>query len=52
MHGFYRIAAVTPAIVPGDVKYNCQEIVKLCKSAAENGAAVIFLPYLAVTGAS
>ena len=52
MHGFYRIAAVTPAIVPGDVKYNCQEIVKLCKSAAENGAAMIFLPYLAVTGAS
>ncbi len=52
MHGFYRIAAVTPAIVPGDVKYNCQEIVKLCKAAAENGAAVIFLPHLAVTGAS
>ena len=52
MHGFYRIAAVTPAIVPGDVEYNCREIVRLCREAAGNGAALIFLPYLAVTGAS
>ena len=52
MHGFYRIAAITPAIVPGDVKYNCAEIIRLCKEAAENHAAIMFLPRLAVTGAS
>lgn len=52
MHGFYRIAAITPAIIPGDVEYNCNEIIRLCKEAVNNGAAAMFLPQLAVTGAS
>ena len=52
MHGFYRIAAITPAIVPGDVRHNCAEIIRLCQEAVQNGAAVMFLPKLAVTGSS
>ena len=52
MHGFYRIAAITPAIVPGDVRHNCTEIIRLCQEAVQNGAAVMFLPKLAVTGSS
>ena len=52
MYGYYRIAAITPAIVPGDVEYNCTEIIRLCKEAVANGAAVLFLPHLAITGSS
>ena len=52
MYGYYRIAAITPAVVPGDVKYNCAEIIRLCKEAAANGAVMLFLPHLAVTGSS
>ena len=52
MHGYYRIAAITPAVVPGDVEYNCAEIMRLCKEAAANGAVMLFLPHLAVTGSS
>jgi len=52
MYGYYRIAAITPAVVPGDVEYNCAEIIRLCKEAAANGAVMLFLPHLAVTGSS
>ena len=51
MYGFYRIAVAVPAIVPGDVTYNCNEIIRLCSAAKAAGAAAVFFPRLALTGA-
>lgn len=52
MYGFYRIAVAVPAIVPGDVTYNCNEIIRLCQEAKNAGAAMVCFPHLALTGAS
>ena len=52
MYGFYRMAVCSPAIVPGDVEKNCDEILRLYKEAAEKGACLVFFPALALTGAS
>ena len=52
MYGFYRMAVCSPAVVPGDVEKNCNEILRLYKEASENGASMVFFPALALTGAS
>ena len=52
MFGFYRTAVCSPAIVPGDVTGNAQEILRLYKEAADNGASMVFFPALSLTGAS
>ncbi len=52
MYGFYRIAVAVPAIVPGDITYNCNEIIRLCREAKNAGAAAVCFPHLALSGAS
>ena len=48
--GFVKVAAVTPKMRVADCDYNTEQIILSIKSAAENGACVITLPELAVTG--
>lgn len=50
MHGFYRIAAVCPAVKVADVSFNTEEIIRCGKQAEQEGAAVALFPELCVTG--
>lgn len=49
-HGFVKVAAVTPSIKVADPKYNKKVIVQEVLKAAEEGAKVIVLPELCLTG--
>lgn len=48
--GFVKVAAVTPKIRVADTKYNTKVICERIKEAAEQGAKVIVLPELCITG--
>ena len=48
--GFVKVAAVTPKIKVADTKYNGEVICREIKKAAEQGAKVIVLPELCITG--
>lgn len=48
--GFIKVAAVTPKIRVADTVYNAKEICEGIRGAAEQGAKVIVLPELGVTG--
>lgn len=48
--GFVKVAAVTPKIKVADTKYNGEVICAEIKKAAEQGAKVIVLPELCITG--
>ena len=49
-HGFIKAAAVTPKIKVADPVYNGQEAVRTILEAAKNGAKIICLPELCLTG--
>ncbi len=48
--GFIRVAAGTPDIIVADTKHNADQIIKLIDDAARQGAALLTLPELCVTG--
>ncbi len=48
--GLLRAAAVTPVLKVANPQFNCEEIIRCAKEAAENGAAVILFPELAISG--
>lgn len=50
MSGFYRVASAIPRIKIADIKHNVEEIISLIQGAEEEGAEVIVLPELCVTG--
>ncbi len=52
MFGFYRVCSAVPQVCIADVKYNAAEIESLYFEAAENGAAAVVFPELALTSAS
>ena len=50
-HGLIRVAAITPSARVADLDYNCEAIVSAAKKAAEDGARILTLPELSLTGA-
>lgn len=50
-HGLIRVAAITPSARVADLTYNCEAIVSAAKKAAEDGARILTLPELSLTGA-
>ena len=50
-HGLIRIAAVTPSGRVADLSYNCDAAIAAARKAAEDGARVLTLPALTLTGA-
>lgn len=48
--GFIRVCAVTPDIRVADCEFNAENIIKAIENAAENGAKLIALPELCITG--
>ena len=50
-HGLIRVAAVTPAAKVADLSYNCDSAISAAKKAAEDGAKILTLPALTLTGA-
>lgn len=48
--GFVRVAAATPNIRVADCVYNTQQAIKSCRAAAAQGAEIICLPELCLTG--
>lgn len=50
-HGLIRIAAVTPSGKVADLSYNCDAAIAAARKAAEDGARVLTLPALTLTGA-
>ena len=50
-HGLIRIAATTPKARVADVNYNCEAAIAAAKAAAEDGARILTLPELCLTGA-
>ena len=52
MKNFIRLAAAVPELRVGGVAYNCEIIRRMYCTAAENGAAAVVFPELAVTGSS
>ena len=50
--GFVKVAAGTPRIRVADCGYNAEQIIALMNQAAEQGAKVLVLPELCVTGAT
>ena len=48
--GFVKVAAVTPKIRVADTGYNAKVICQAIKEAADEGAKVIVLPELCITG--
>ncbi|MBQ9774423.1 MAG: NAD(+) synthase [Lentisphaeria bacterium] len=52
MNGFYRIAAASPELKVADVTFNLNEMMRLYRDAAYQGAAVVLFPELSLTGAS
>ena len=49
-HGFVKTAAVTPKIRVAQPEFNGEEIIRLAKEAAGNGAKLIVFPELCITG--
>lgn len=49
-HGFFRVAAASPALVVADCDTNAKNIIEQAKDAAANGAQVIVFPELCITG--
>ncbi len=50
-HGLIRVAAVTPEARVADLSYNCDAAIRAAKAAAEDGARILTLPELSLTGA-
>ncbi len=50
-HGLIRVAAITPSARVADLTYNCEALVSAAKKAAEDGARILTLPELSLTGA-
>lgn len=50
--GFVKVAAVTPRVAVADVRENTKEIVRLILEADQEGAKIIVLPELCITGYS
>ena len=50
MHGFVKLAAAVPNVAVADCFYNKEQILKQVKIAYEEGAQVIGLPELCITG--
>ncbi len=50
MHNFVKLAAAVPNVKVADCKYNTQEILNKIQIAANEGAGVIGLPELCITG--
>ena len=48
--GMVRVAAATPHVKAADCPYNKNEMAKMIREAAANGASVIAFPELAMTG--
>ena len=49
-HGFIKTAAVSPVIKVADTEYNTDRIIESVTTAYENGARIIVLPELCLTG--
>ena len=49
-HGFIKVAAATPKIKVADTKFNTAAIIEKITEAYENGARIIVLPELCITG--
>lgn len=49
-HGFISVAAGTPDLRAGDCAYNARSILAAQAAAAKNGASVLLLPELCITG--
>ena len=47
--GFIKVAAVTPQVRVADVPYNTQEVIRLLREAAGEGAKIIVFPELVLT---
>lgn len=47
-----KVAAVTPRVWLADVNKNTEEIIRLCREAASNGADIAVFPELCITGAT
>ena len=52
MFGYIKIAAAVPAVLVGNVSFNCQQIISKITEAKENGADLIVFPELCITGAT
>ena len=52
IHGFIKVAAVTPALRVADPVYNAEEILKEIKICQKEHARIIVFPELALTGAT
>ena len=50
--GFLRVAAVSPVLKVANTVYNTDEIIRCAKEAAENGAAAVLFPELAITSST
>ncbi len=50
-HGLIRVAATTPKARVADLSYNCEAAIAAAKIAAEDGARILVLPELCLTGA-
>ncbi len=48
--GFIRVAAAVPAVKPGYIRYNCEQIKSMVLNARENNVRFIVFPELSVTG--
>lgn len=49
-HGFIKVAAATPDIKVADVLYNTEQICKVIAQTVKNGAKIVVLPELCITG--
>ena len=50
--GFVKVAAATPKIKVADTQYNAQAVIDCVKEACDNGAKIVVLPELCITGYS
>ena len=50
VHGFVKVAAITPKIKVADPIYNAEKIIELFVEADKNGAKIIVFPELCLTG--
>ena len=49
-HGFLKVAVGTPSIRVADCRYNAQQIIALIRRAARDGAQLLAMPELCITG--
>ena len=49
-YGFIKTACASPSLKVGDCKFNSEQIISAVKAAAKNGAQIIVLPELSITG--